>query len=51
MDFSINPEKKLTVIRAENGFGKTTLHAAFRWAIFGKEGLKKDKMFSEMRLN
>jgi len=42
LDFSTDPEKKLTVVRAENGFGKTTLHCAFRWAVFGKAGLNAD---------
>ena len=34
-----DPEHPLTVIRAENGSGKTSLLYALTWALFGAEGL------------
>lgn len=37
--FSIDPNKPLTVIRAENGSGKTSTLQALRWALYGKEVL------------
>lgn len=37
--FSIDPEKPLTVIRAENGSGKTSTLQALRWALYGKDAL------------
>ena len=33
--FSIDPKKPVTIIRAENGFGKTTFLNAFQWLIGG----------------
>lgn len=35
-------ERNITVVHAENGFGKTTLLNAFRWALYGNEGLTAD---------
>ena len=35
IDFSIDPKKPVTIIRAENGFGKTTFLNAFQWLIGG----------------
>jgi DNA sulfur modification protein DndD len=35
IDFSIDESKPLTIIRAENGVGKTTLLLALRWVLFG----------------
>ncbi len=37
--FAREPKSPLTVIRAENGTGKTTLLAALAWGIFGDDGL------------
>ena len=37
--FSTSQERPLTVIRAENGSGKTSLLYALKWAFFGIEGL------------
>ena len=36
---SVDPEKRLTVIRAENGSGKTTFLRAIRWGMYGEQGL------------
>lgn len=33
--FSVHPNKNVTLIRAENGFGKTNLLAAINWCLFG----------------
>jgi DNA sulfur modification protein DndD len=40
--FSDNRDKNITIVHAENGFGKTTLLKALLWALYGKEGLKED---------
>lgn len=39
IDFSVDSEKPLTVIRAENETGKTTILNALQWALFGESGL------------
>lgn len=39
LDFSTDPEKPLTVVRAENGSGKTSLLYALLWAFYGSSGL------------
>ena len=36
---SIENERPLTVIRAENGSGKTTFLRALRWGMYGDKGL------------
>ncbi len=36
IDFSVAEDKPLTIIRAENGVGKTTLLLALRWVLFGE---------------
>ena len=36
---STDPDKPLTVIRAENGSGKTTVLRALRWGMYGERGL------------
>ncbi len=36
---STEPRRPLTVIRAENGNGKTTLLRAIRWGMYGEKGL------------
>ena len=36
---SIDPDKPLTVVRAENGSGKTTFLRALRWGMYGERGL------------
>jgi len=40
--FSDNRERNVTIVHAENGFGKTTILKALLWALYGKEGLKDD---------
>ena len=37
LQFSTEPDKPLTVIRAENGSGKTSTLQALRWALYGQE--------------
>ncbi len=39
LDFSIDNDHPLTVIRAENGSGKTSLLYALIWAFYGSDGL------------
>lgn len=39
---STDTEHPLTIIRAENGSGKTTFLRAIRWGIYGEEGLPGD---------
>ncbi|MCY3922318.1 MAG: AAA family ATPase [Chloroflexi bacterium] len=39
VEFSTDPSRPLTVIRAENGSGKTSLLYAFQWAFYGMSGL------------
>lgn len=41
INFSIDPRRRLTVIRAENETGKTTLLLGLQWALFGNEGLSR----------
>ena len=43
LEFSLDGEKPLTIIRAENGTGKTTLLTALTWGLFGDEGLPVTK--------
>lgn len=40
---SVDLEKRLTVIRAENGSGKTTFLRAIRWGMYGEQGLPGTK--------
>lgn len=40
--FSTDPEQKLTVIRAENDSGKTTILTALQWAFYGDDALPGD---------
>ena len=39
---STDPERPLTVLRAENGSGKTTFLRALRWGMYGEQGLPGD---------
>lgn len=41
LDFSIDNEEKLTVIRAENGTGKTTILNALQWGLYGDSALPR----------
>lgn len=45
LQFSVDPSKPLTVIRGENGSGKTSILHALRWALYGSLGVPH-----EMRL-
>jgi DNA sulfur modification protein DndD len=40
--FADNRSRNVTLVHAENGFGKTTLLNAFRWALHGDAGLTED---------
>lgn len=40
VDISTDSSRPLTVIRAENGSGKTTFHYAILWCLYGSEGLR-----------
>ena len=44
LDFSDDRNRPLTVIRAENGSGKTSTLVALRWALYGKDGLDDPTM-------
>lgn len=35
INFSTDPEKKVTIIMAESGVGKTTLIQSFQWILYG----------------
>lgn len=39
IDFSVDPERNITVIRAANESGKTTMLTALQWCLFGEEAL------------
>ncbi len=39
LDFSTDPDKRLTVIRAENESGKTTILTALQWGLYGDDAL------------
>ena len=39
LEFSTNPDRPLTVIRAENESGKTTLLVALQWCLYGDDAL------------
>lgn len=43
ISFSADPQKPLTVIRAENGSGKTSLLWGLAWAFYGDAGLPSKK--------
>ena len=39
LEFSTDPDKPMTVVRAENGSGKTSILYALRWAMYGEPGI------------
>lgn len=41
LDFSVDPNRPVTVIRAENGSGKTSALSALQWGLFGDAGLEE----------
>src|SRR5437588_248483 len=49
LDFSVDPTRPVTVIRAENGSGKTSTLSALQWGLFGDAGL--DASAREVRLS
>ncbi len=49
IEFSTHSDRNLTVIRAANESGKTTLLTALQWGLFGDEALPNDK--AEFRLS
>jgi DNA sulfur modification protein DndD len=40
--FSDLRERNVTIVHAENGFGKTTILKALLWGLYGRDGLKED---------
>jgi DNA sulfur modification protein DndD len=44
LDFSADPTRPLTVVRAENGSGKTSTLMALRWVLYGQDGLDDKTM-------
>ncbi len=51
IDFSTDPDKPLTVIRAENECGKTTMLRALTWGFFGDDGLPGRNPRTEFRIS
>src|SRR4051794_34088033 len=49
LKFSVDPNRPVTVIRAENGSGKTSTLSALQWGLFGDAGL--DPSAREVRLS
>lgn len=50
LQFSVDPQKPLTVIRAENGSGKTSILYALRWALYGTLGVPSGMRLSSSLL-
>ena len=50
LDFSVDRERSLTVIRAENGSGKTTMLVAIQWCLYG-DGTLPGRTPREYRLH
>ncbi|SMC43543.1 AAA family ATPase [Pseudomonas sp. URIL14HWK12:I5] len=46
LDFSVDPEKPLTVIRAANETGKTTCQNALMWCLYGSKALPRKGEYS-----
>jgi len=40
--FSDLKERNITIVHAENGFGKTTILKALLWVLYGRDGLMVD---------
>ena len=51
IDFSTDPDKRLTVIRAENESGKSTIHRALQWGLYGDDALPGRRPRQEFRLH
>lgn len=43
IEFSLDPEKNVTIILGDNTFGKTTLLQAFNWCFYGKAMFEKNQ--------
>lgn len=50
INLSVDAERPLTVIRAENGSGKTSLLYAILWGLYGVSGLKEITGMEKIRL-
>ena len=50
---STDSEKNVTVIKGDNGTGKTTMLSAFHWAFYGNviEPLTTDEMLNKRKRN
>ena len=53
IEFSVEGDKNVTVIKGDNGTGKTTILSAFSWAFYGsvEDPLVVDKMLNKRRLS
>lgn len=53
IDFSVDPVKNVTVIKGDNGTGKTTMLSAFSWVFYGvvEDPLVIEKMLNKKRLS
>lgn len=52
LEFSIETDKNVTIIKGDNGTGKTTMLSAFSWVFYGEveEPLSVDKMLNKRRI-
>lgn len=52
IDFAVDDKKNVTVIKGDNGTGKTTMLSAFSWVFYGvvEDPLVVDKMLNKRRL-
>ncbi|MET7505779.1 AAA family ATPase [Streptomyces albidoflavus] len=50
IDLSVDPDRPLTAIRAENGSGKTSLLYAILWGLYGVSGLRSVTGADKIRL-
>jgi len=51
IEFSLDKAKNVTVIRAANESGKTTMLSALQWGLFGEEALPRDYAVTPMDLD
>ncbi len=51
VEFSLNPNRPLTVVRAENESGKTTFHTALQWVLYGDQALPRATTEGGFRLH
>lgn len=52
IEFSVDVDKNVTIIKGDNGTGKTTMLSAFSWVFYGEveEPLSVDKMLNKRRI-